>query len=177
MTVESFIRFAEAQPEHARWELIDGQPVMNPSPTFNHQKIVANLLFALETAKRQGRVAWDVLPGIGVKLSQTDMPVPDVLLRPRQRLSGHFCDDMIVAFEVLSPSTRSVDLRWKRSAYPKLDPLQHYIVLEQDEVAARCFDRANGWTERHLGAVEGELTLQSLGLSLSFAAFYADTGL
>jgi hypothetical protein len=52
-----------------------------------------------------------VLPDLGVGLSGRSMPVPDVLIRPAERITGPFRDDMIVAFEVLSPSSRRRDMR------------------------------------------------------------------
>ena len=176
MTIDTFLTFTEARSGDDRWELIDGAPVMNPSPSFTHQTIADNLLFELKLLQRQGS-AWLAISGFGVKLSQTDMPVPDVLIRPRQQLLGHFCDDMIVAFEVLSPSSRATDLRWKRKAYPKLPSLQHYVVLHQDERAIRCYDRADGWAERRLGSNTSALDLSAIGVSLSLAALYVDTGL
>lgn len=176
MTIDDFLEFTDARSGDERWELIDGEAVMNPSPSYNHQIIADNLLVELKTLQR-GSTKWQAISGFGVSLSGTSMPVPDVLIRPRRRVSGHFCDDMTVAFEVLSPSSRSMDLRWKRQAYPQLSTLQHYVVLAQDEVAARCFDRATGWTERLIEGVEGEIALQAVDLRLQLDAIYADTGL
>ncbi len=175
MTVEAFLAFTEAQPGDERWELIDGTPVMNPSPTRHHQKIVANLIYELEAISRS-RSAWEVMPGLGVRLSQTSMPVPDVLIRPHTRIAGSFCDDMIVAFEVLSPSSRMRDLRWKRQAYADLPSLQHYIVIHQDEISVRCFDRADDWAERRLGLAE-TLNLGAVAVTLPIRTLYYDTGL
>jgi len=41
---------------------------------------------------------------------------------------------VIVAFEVLSPSTEGRDLRWKRTAYTSLPSLTHYIAIALDAV-------------------------------------------
>ena len=120
MRVEEFYAFTDTRPDEEKWELIDGEPLLNPTPSYLHQKIVRNLLVLLDEAARQSRGGWEVLPGLGVRLSDTSVPVPDVLIRPDKFIDGRDCDDMIVAFEVLSPSTAKRDLRWKRTAYASL---------------------------------------------------------
>jgi len=75
---------------------------------------------------------------MGVRVSHTDLPEPDVLVRPNAPPKGgrtsRECDDIIVAFEILSPSTKDRELRWKRSAYPSLPSLTDYVVIAQDAV-------------------------------------------
>jgi Uma2 family endonuclease len=65
-----------------------------------------------------------VLPGLGVRVSDKDRPEPDILVIPSEhrRPDGRRDrSDVIVAFEVLSPSTEGRDLSWKRKAYTSLD--------------------------------------------------------
>ncbi len=105
------------------------------------------------------------------------MPVPDVLVRPAEPISGHFCDDMIVAFEVLSPSSRQRDLRWKRLAYSALPSLRHYVVLHQGKVPAHRYDRSTGWAEQLTAGPDAVLRLDTLGLDLPMYALYKGTDL
>ena len=37
MTVEEFYAFTDARPDEGKWELIDGEPVLNVSPSPVHQ--------------------------------------------------------------------------------------------------------------------------------------------
>ncbi len=175
MTAEDFFAFTQTRPDEEKWELIEGEPVMSPSASFPHQIIVRNLIFAL--MQRERGVPWIAIPGIGVEVSKTDIPVPDVLVRPRDTLPSWKCDDMIVAFEILSPSTQDRDLRWKRQAYAKLTSLQHYVVIAQDAIEVAVYDRANGFAERRLGRLDASLDLPALGLSLPLTEIYRDTGL
>jgi Uma2 family endonuclease len=176
MTVEQFLAFTETRPDEERWDHIDGEPVLKPSPSYGHQKLGGNLYLALHRAEEAG-VLWEVLPGLGAKLSPRSMPVPDVLVRPVERIDGHWCDDMIVAFEVLSPSSRSRDLNWKRQNYATLPSLQHYVVLQQSKVEVRSYDRSNGWTEARITDPQAVLRLYALGIALPLARLYAGTGL
>ena len=177
MTVAEFFAFTESRPDEERWELIDGAPILKASPSYLHQIVVGNLIEHLRAEQRRLRPPWAVLPGIGVRLSDLKAPTPDVLVRPARLMAGNHCDDMIVAFEVLSPSTADRDLRWKRKAYAGLDAVQHYVVVAQDAVEVVAFDRASGWAERRVEAAGSALDLPALGVTLPLAALYADTGL
>ena len=170
MTVETFTAFTDTRPDGERWELIDGEPIMSPSPSYGHQKIVLNLSVVLSGFEDDA--AWEVLPGLGAKISDIDMPVPDVLVRPKGRITEHYCEDMIAAFEVLSPSSVKRDLIRKRRAYTTLPSLQHYVVLGQDHVDVRCYDRTTGWAERRLTETDATLTLDRLGVTLDLARLY-----
>ena len=176
MTIDEFLAFTDQQPEDGRWELIDGEPILNPSPSYGHQKVVKNLITSLGQLEDEG-ASWEMLPGLGVKLSERSMPVPDVLIRSRMIIQGHYCEDMTVAFEVISPSSRRRDLDWKRQAYATLASLQHYIVLSQTAVDIRCYDRSTNWTERRLKGASAVVHLAAIGLDLPATALYAGTGL
>lgn len=112
-----------------------------------------------------------------MELSDTNVPVPDVLVRPRDTLLDWKCDDMIVAFEVLSPSTADLDLRWKRKVYAGLPSLQHYVVIAQDAVEVVAYDRKSGFAERRLEHIGAGLDLPVLSVSVPLAEIYLDTGL
>ena len=71
MTVEEFYAFTDRRPDNEKWELIDGEPILNASPSPIHQWIVKNLTFALTLRERQPNATWAVLPGLGVRVSQT----------------------------------------------------------------------------------------------------------
>ena len=177
MRSEDFFAFTARRPDEEKWELIDGEPVMNASPSFLHQFIVRNLIASLVTVERGRQASWTSVPGIGVRLSATSVPVPDVLIRPRDMLARAECDDMIVAFEVLSPTTSGVDLRWKRSAYASLPSLQHYVVIAQDTIEIAVFNRSNHFSERRMIDPAAVLDLAAIGVALPLTEIYRDTGL
>jgi Uma2 family endonuclease len=181
MTVEEFYAFTDTRPDEEKWELIDGEPILNAAPSRAHQRIVKNLILALGNRERELAASWTVLPGLGVRVSETDRPEPDVLvipsvyrsLDPQERDTG----DVIVAFEVLSGSTKGRDLRWKRTAYTSLPSLTHYIVIAQDAVDVIVFARDEGFAEKRIRSLDKSIELRSLGISLPVAEIYRDTGL
>jgi len=181
MTVEEFYAFTDTRPDEEKWELIDGEPVLNASPSRLHQRIVKNLGFLLTTLERRPGTPWEMLPGFGVRVSETSRPEPDILIIPTAGNSTDLLErdrsDVIAAFEVLSPSTANRDLRWKRSAYTGLPTLTDYVVIAQDAVEVVVFARDVGFAERRFSSIGGSIELRSLGLSLPLSEIYRNTGL
>ena len=177
MTIEDFHRFADTRRPDEKWELIDGEPVMSASPTYGHQKIIRNLIVGLCRLEEQAEASWEVIPGIGVLLSEVSAPEPDLLIRPRTPMQGRICSDAIVAVEVLSPTTAKRDLAWKRQSYASLASLDHYVVVAQSSIDVLAFDRSSGWQERRIGQPSASLSLPSLNIDLPLRQIYAGTGL
>lgn len=176
MRAEEFFAFTATRPDDEKWELIEGEPILNASASRLHQKIIGNLIVLLDAQARQTSAAWEALPGLGVRISDISVPVPDVLIRP-STLTGIECDDMIIAIEVLSPSTANKDLRWKRKAYATLPSLRQYVIIAQDTVEIVSFDRANDFAERRFEARHNALDLPVIGARLNLRDIYRDTGL
>ena len=178
MTVEEFYAFTDTRPDEEKWELIDGEPLLNASPSPIHQWIVRNLVFALTLRERDLVAPWVILPGLGVRVTETNWPEPDVLVIPRAGSSpdpvGRDRNDVIVAFEILSPSTEDRDLRWKRTAYTSLPSLTHYVVIAQDAIDVVVFARDTGFAEQRLRSLSESVNLPSLGISLPLSEIYRD---
>jgi Uma2 family endonuclease len=180
MTVDEFYLFTDSRPDEEKWELIDGEPILNASPSPFHQRILKNIVYALAGRERESGGAWEMLPGLGVRVSDTKRPEPDVLILPH--VSGGDAakrdrDDVIVAFEIMSPSTASRDLKWKRTAYTSLATLTHYVVIAQDVVEVLVFARDNSFNERRFHSVADVIAFPALGISLPLSEIYRGTGL
>ncbi len=122
-----------------------------------------------------------MLPGLGVRVSDINRPEPDVLILPKLAPPldpfERDRDDIIVAFEVLSPSTADRDLRWKRAAYTSIPSLTHYVVIAQDAVDVVVFARESGFAEQRFRSRDDVIDFPTLGVALPLAEIYRDTGL
>ncbi len=61
MTGAQFRSFQETRPDHERWELVKGVPIMMVPPTISHQRIADNLTRLLNDAAESPtgpRVEW-----------------------------------------------------------------------------------------------------------------------
>jgi Uma2 family endonuclease len=181
MTIAEFYAFTETRPDGERWELIEGEPMMNASPSFLHQVIAKNLIGLFARIEPQLRPDWIAVPGIGIRIEDGDRPEPDVIVRPRiapdNDPTRRDCDDAIVVFEILSPSTANTDLRWKRKAYPRLPSVAAYVVIAQDSVEVVAYERSFGFAERRLEGIDAVHDLPAIGVTLPLADIYRDTGL
>ena len=181
MTVEDYFAFTDTRPDNEKWELIDGEPILNASPSPVHQWIVRNILIALGNRERELKASWAILPGLEIRVSRINRPEPDLLIMPRAAFSADPAQrdtgEMIAAFEILSPSTADRDLRWKRTAYTSLPSLTHYIVVAQDAVDVVVFARDTGFAERRYRSLSDTIELPALGILLPVSEIYRDTGL
>ena len=174
MDVERFLAFNDMRVDGEKWELIDGEPILNAAPVNHHQIIADNIIAHLRAALKQAGNVHRASTGIGVRLSNVTLVEPDVMVRPRDAFRGNVCDDIAVAFEVLSPSTRRRDLAAKRLAYAGLASLTHYVAVSPEMMEVRVFARAALWREVRLVRLDDAVALPELGISLALAGIYDD---
>jgi Uma2 family endonuclease len=181
MTVEEYFAFTDTRPDNEKWELIEGEPILHASPSGLHHKILKNLIFVLANLERQRPRPWEAIPGIGVRVSDTSLPEPDVMILPVEGIAAdpysRETSEVIATFEILSPSTVDRDLHWKRAAYTKLPSLSHYVVIAQDAIEVVIFSRQEGFAERRYRSLSDVIELESLGISFPLHEIYRDTGL
>jgi Uma2 family endonuclease len=125
-------------PEGECWELIGGEAfAMSPAPSTSHQGVALRFAARLERALA-GKSCTPFVAPTDVKLSETDVVQPDILVVCDPRKITPACidgaPDLVV--EVLSPATATRDLREKKALYAKygvkeyliVDPLEHYAM-------------------------------------------------
>lgn len=47
ITAEEFFAFTQSRPDGEKWELIEGEPILNATASYLHQTIVGNLICKL----------------------------------------------------------------------------------------------------------------------------------
>ncbi len=121
----------ERLPEGPPCQLIDGELVMTPSATFDHQSIVLRIASKLLEFVTRNQLGFVVVAPMDVYLTEWDVYQPDVTYisnRRRniihQRIKG--APDLVV--EVLSPSNAHHDLSHKKNIYEKSGVLEYWIV-------------------------------------------------
>lgn len=129
-TYRDYINLPES--EERRYELIEGELYMVPSPTPAHQGIVGNLyriLHRFVQDKDLGRVLFSPLD---VVLSEEDVLQPDILYVSRDR-EGIITEQNVrgapdLVIEVLSPGTADRDRTLKRARYLRYGVREYWIV-------------------------------------------------
>ena len=145
------------------------------------KRLSTDLIFLLGAMKRRQPQTWESIPGIGVRVSDTSLPEPDLFILPagtiRRNPYSRETRNVPAIIEILSPSTADRDLRWKRAAYTRLPSLTHYVVIAQDVVEAVIFARETDFADRRLRSLRDCVELPGLGISLPLSEVYRDTGL
>jgi Uma2 family endonuclease len=179
MTIEEFLAFTDTRPEEERWELIEGVPVLNPSPIDHHQIVVTNIVAFLVRWKIETKASW--LPLIGtatrVPVSVHSLPQPDVMVKERPPTGSAVSDDGLVLFEVLSKSNTKADQAWRRRVYASVPNCQHYVTVSLRGVEVVAYDRAGDWRPRTAASLAEALELPALGLAMPVADIYRWTPL
>lgn len=129
-----------------RYELVDGELLVTPSPGPPHQFAVGHLFFELALYLR-GEPAADVLTSpsdIEVdagQVTQPDIFVLSTVEADRIKREGFPAYELLVAIEVLSPSSARYDRVTKRALYHRW--VSEYWIVDLD---ARVIER---WRKGH----------------------------
>ena len=130
-TVDDYLRVSETSKE--RYELIDGELHVVPSPSFWHQNASSNLNDELKAFVRRRGLGSVVYAPLDVVLSPVDVFQPDILYISNERkgiitqkglING--APDLVV--EILSPSNARNDLTIKRAKYEAHGVREYWIV-------------------------------------------------
>ena len=134
MGVEEFLLWAERQP--GRYELIDGAVVSMAPERASHAGLKGEVYARLRESIRAERLACDAfVDGLGVRVGESTVYIPDVLVRCGPPLAGNetIAPDPVIIVEVLSPSTQSVDLGAKLAGYFRLDTVRHFVLVDPEQ--------------------------------------------
>lgn len=144
LTYEDFVKLPD---DGNRYEIIDGELIVNPAPVPFHQRVVRKLLVRLD-AYFESQGGGEVFQSpIDVVLEEGNVVEPDliVILRGRAHLLGpknvQGAPDLVI--EVLSEGTRRYDERDKRQLYERCGVDEYWIVDPVIELV-KIYRRAGG---------------------------------
>jgi Uma2 family endonuclease len=126
------IRDYERLPEGAPYQLIGGELIMSPSPSFFHQRIQYRLAAALSDFVERNKLGIIVGAPLDVFFSDEDVYQPDLIFiredhaRNLQKDKLRVIPDLVI--EVLSPSTAYHDFTSKKEMYCVRGVEEYWIV-------------------------------------------------
>jgi len=115
-----------------RYEIINGELIMAPSPSTGHQDVSGNLLFEMRKFLEKNKAGKIYHAPIDVVLSEHQVFQPDILfitnenakIITEKNISGP--PDLVI--EILSPTTGYYDLIEKKEIYEKFGVREYWIV-------------------------------------------------
>ena len=124
-----------------RYELIDGELYMAPTPMPEHQIFVYYLAKVIEEFVTRHRLGRMIISPQDVVLSDDIVVQPDIMFVSNERMHiirwGHYVQsapDLVV--EVLSPSTERLDRTVKRERYARFGVREYWIA----DIVARTIE-------------------------------------
>ena len=119
-------------PDDERYELIDGELIMSPSPRWIHQRTAIKLGTILHIFVERHNLGAVCYAPMDVVLAYTDVVQPDLLFVSRERLhiitENNIQGAPDLAVEILSPSTSARDRGYKRDLYAKHGVKEYWQV-------------------------------------------------
>lgn len=118
--------------ETKRYELLEGELVMVPSPTTYHQRISVRLQYILEGFVQKRGLGFVYAAPCDVVLSEETVVQPDIFFISKEHsqivkeenIQG--APDLII--EILSPATHERDRTYKRTLYAKYGSKEYWLT-------------------------------------------------
>jgi Uma2 family endonuclease len=130
--VWSYPDLAAIPDDRNRYEIIDGELIVSPSPRVTHQLVSGNLYALLRQRLRDTGRATVLSAPCDVVLGERRVVIPDLLAVRTERagiISGRAIEaapDLVV--EVLSPGTAKIDRGRKQALYGEVGVAEYWIV-------------------------------------------------
>lgn len=146
---------------------------MSPE-TAGHAEIKAAVYASLRSSIRQKRLPCHVLPdGVVVRIDDETAYEPDAQVYCGDKLKGTALEvpNPVVVVEVLSSSTRRVDLSQKLAGYFRLPSVHHYLIVDPTQPVVIHHSRGADAIMTRV-VTEGRIALDPPGLELDLAEIY-----
>jgi Uma2 family endonuclease len=177
LTYINLIEYLKAEDSsQTRHEYLNGQVFAMTGGSREHSLITGNIHNRLKNHLR----------GSGCQVFAADMKVrietdnvfyyPDVVVTCNsQDTEKFFLTKPCLIVEVLSPSTENIDRREKLLTYKKIEALQEYVLVSQDEIEVELYrkDKDDNWIKYILGKNDAVI-LDSVNLQLTMTEIYED---
>jgi Uma2 family endonuclease len=130
LTVADYLLLPEGGP---RYQLIEGDFVMAPSPRGHHQNIVGLIYIQLHEHVKRAQAGVVMIAPFDVYLDNHNVYQPDVLFIAQAKVADVYQDDGVhgapsLAVEVLSPGTARLDKDSKRRVYARAGVNELWLV-------------------------------------------------
>lgn len=174
LTYEDLIQIPE---DGKRYEIIGGELVVSAAPMKKHQKLSKRLADILYEREKAGVGEMYYAP-VDVRLATNGIVQPDLLFIKQARLGIYHASGLVegvpdLVVEILSPSTRGVDLVRKAALYAR-EGVPEYWVADPDAAALTVYTLRDGQYEP-VPAEPGTARSGVLpGLVVDLAALFAD---
>ena len=127
-------------------ELSEGRLIISPSPTTEHQDILANLFFLLRNYVLSNKLGKAVMAPMDVWLYEDTVSQPDIVFMSnehKERITENLWSIPDLVIEILSKGNIQEDRKFKFKQYQKAG-IQEYWIVDPFQQAIEVFTLENG---------------------------------
>ncbi|MEM6430656.1 MAG: Uma2 family endonuclease [Deinococcota bacterium] len=171
LTVEDYLAFEAAS--ETRHEYVSGTLHAMAGDTRQQNRIAGNISVHFWNLAQE-KPCFVYQEGMKLRASETVFYYPDVMVTcNKPEPDPYFDTEPCILVEVLSRSTKDIDLREKLVAYQSLPSVQLYLIVDSERLAIKEYYRdADGvWQYQELTG-SGDINLPCLGGTLSLQQIY-----
>ena len=173
MTADEFIPWAMNQPR--RYELVSGGVVAMSPERAGHARTKALVWRSLSDALRERALLCEAFSdGMSVRVDTRTVYEPDALVRGGEPVDDAAVEinDPIIVVEVVSPSSRSVDVGAKLDDYFRLSSVRHYLIVKTKNRTVIHERKSDGRIETRI-VRSGTLVMDPPGIAVEVEGFFA----
>jgi Uma2 family endonuclease len=173
MTVDQYLAWAMDHP--GRYELFQGEVLAMSPETVGHAKVKAAVHAALLAAIRKSGLACHVLPdGVTIRVDNATAYEPDAQVYCGEELPRTALEvpNPVIIVEVLSPSTRRIDVATKLAGYFRLPSVAHYLIVDIEPRVILHHARGTGDAILTRIIREGTIALDPPGLEIAISDLF-----
>jgi Uma2 family endonuclease len=176
MTWEEYMAFEEQSPY--RHEYVNGAVYAMSGASLAHNRIAQELVVAFRTHLKGGPCEPFFLEAkLEIRTGRDQIVYyPDVLVscRPEHRTDQAVRNPKLVV-EILAKSTQHIDRREKAMTYQRLEAIEEYLLIAQNQPRVIVHRRAEDWRPMVYSSMEARVELRSIGLHLPLAQIHEGT--
>ncbi|HUQ84005.1 MAG TPA: Uma2 family endonuclease [Gemmatimonadaceae bacterium] len=138
-TEEEFYAERDTAPPGERWELVDGEVLVTPSPHWVHQRIVVRLTVLFDAFVRANALGELFASPLDVRLEPGLVLQPDLLVVPSGELRkrSDVIRRLLLAVEIVSPTSARHDRVRKRPHYQRHRVPEYWVVDDTSQTVER----------------------------------------
>lgn len=169
---------ARALPDDGkRYEVLDGELFVTPAPSLSHQNAVTRLWARLDPYVRSHSLGIALVSPADIEFSPRRLVQPDVFVAPLtasgKPRNWHDISSLLLAVEILSPSTARADRQGKRRIY-QAEGVQEYWIVDLDARVVERWRPADDRPEIATDVIIWRPRSDAQPLSIELDAFFAE---
>jgi Uma2 family endonuclease len=175
MSWNEYLVFEEQSPY--RHEYINGAVYAMSGASLAHNQIAQELVVAFRSHLRGGPCKPFFLEAkLEIRAGRDRiMYYPDAMVscRPEDRTEQIVRNPRLVV-EILSPSTQHIDRREKAMTYQRVEAIEEYVLIAQDQPRVIVHRRAEDWRPMAYSSLDAQVEFRSIDLQMALAQIYQE---